>query len=245
MIDFVYPLGRGSRCGNLELRYSIRSVEKYAPMARKVAIATWDKLPAFIDPGSVLQLKVSDMYGHQRTLNTLRKALAACSDDRLTPDIVWMNDDIILTMPHPEFPHAVKGVLGPSHSKKSGDYFTACQHSVRYLKSKGIAEPRNFAAHRPLLLNRARFVELLTPVMSMMRPVLWGSVYCNLARVAAVPMSDAKVHTPDQFFATVEHAACVSLGDNVPQDMKVQAWLDGRFNAPSRFERGAAKRRTA
>lgn len=71
-MDVVYVIGTGSQWQDNELRYSLRSIERYAIGLGDVYIVG-DKLPHFINPERVHYLQYSDVAGDPPALNVYRK----------------------------------------------------------------------------------------------------------------------------------------------------------------------------
>lgn len=71
-MDVVYVIGTGSKWDNNELRYSLRSIEKFASGLGEVYIVG-DELPDFLDPKAVHYIQCSDVPGCSPALNVYGK----------------------------------------------------------------------------------------------------------------------------------------------------------------------------
>lgn len=229
MITFAYPLRTISGTDYPELRYSLRSLDAHTPDTRKVFIAA-QRLPSWLPKANVVQVKHGDTSGY-RTMNTLAKALAVANHPECAPDFVWLHDDMIFLAPYNFREYHHRGTL--LDRTGTNEYHRATRNTLAMLGA-----PKNFAAHRPLLFERARFVELMTPFLRKNVPLLWGTVYCTLAGVSAIPSDDVKVRTAAEFFAAVSNAApIISTDDPVLRSGEVRAWLAERYPDQSRFEK--------
>lgn len=77
-MDVVYVIGTGSKWDNNELRYSLRSIEKFASGLGEVYIVG-DELPEFINPETVKFLRCYDLPGYSPARNVYRKLKALFS----------------------------------------------------------------------------------------------------------------------------------------------------------------------
>ena len=71
-MDIVYIIGSGSKWQDNELRYSLRSIEKFGGNFGEVYIVG-DRLPPFIDPSTVRYLPVKDITTGKPALNVYYK----------------------------------------------------------------------------------------------------------------------------------------------------------------------------
>jgi hypothetical protein len=108
MIDLVYPLGRGSKWGNAEIRYSLRSVEKYSLEDGYRVFVVGEK-PICLDWKKVIHIPFTE--GKAKEINILEKALAAAKDERVSEEFFFINDDYFFLQPFSltEFPYYHKG----------------------------------------------------------------------------------------------------------------------------------------
>lgn len=110
--SIVIPLGHGSRWNNTELRYCLRSVEKHLTGYGDVFIV--GEKPDWLR--NVIHIPCPD-YGdktYHKERNIFTKILAACADERVTDDFLFMNDDHFLLQDFEagKFPYYYNGSLG-------------------------------------------------------------------------------------------------------------------------------------
>lgn len=89
-MDVLYVLGRGSQHDNIELRYSLRSIEKYASNLGRVVIVGYP--PEWIDTSLVECLKVEDKYSYKHP-NILRCIEAAALQNLVRGEFLYSSDD--------------------------------------------------------------------------------------------------------------------------------------------------------
>lgn len=92
-IDFVIPLGRGSQFSNCELRYCLRSLERYAKGVRRVVIVGHD--PGFLSD-KVTVLPCPD-FPISKEARIAVKVQWAFENHNLSDEILFGNDDYFFT----------------------------------------------------------------------------------------------------------------------------------------------------
>jgi hypothetical protein len=92
--DVVYVIGNGSQVDDLELRLSLRSVEKFCPWVRNVFIV--GKKPKWLS-NEAIHIEERDPYGHFKDANIIHKILRACNDPRVSDDFMFCSDDQLVT----------------------------------------------------------------------------------------------------------------------------------------------------
>lgn len=107
-MDLIYPLGRGSKWGNAEIRYSLRSVERYS-LEDGFRVFVVGEKPACLDWNKVFHIPFTE--GKVKEINILEKAVAAAKDKRVSDEFFFINDDYFFLRPFSlkEFPYYHKG----------------------------------------------------------------------------------------------------------------------------------------
>lgn len=121
-----------------ELKYSLRSIEKFLPHAEVVIMG--DNLPEWIT--GVTQIELSDVPG-KKQLSIRRKILAALE---YSEEILFFNDDIYLLKPIDKFPYYYHGYLknySESGSKPLEKQLTVMNKPVKH-----------FDGHYPLIYDQ-------------------------------------------------------------------------------------------
>lgn len=96
MIDFVIPLGRGSQFKNCELRYCLRSLEKYGKGIRRVVIVG-ETNPGFLSKDVVFLQ--SPKFPICKEARIATKIQWAWGTGQLTDEILFGNDDYFFLKP--------------------------------------------------------------------------------------------------------------------------------------------------
>lgn len=148
IIDAVYPLGSGSRWEDDELRYSIRSMEKYYPNLGDVYVI--GEKPAWYR-GKHIPFEEK----WKRTENVFRKQRLISSMPGLSENYVWMNDDIFLLEPVEHKHYTFKTVADKWPVKPGNGYW-------EYIQSK--LEWKNFCTHSPFIVNKHDWMEIMKGV---------------------------------------------------------------------------------
>jgi len=97
MIDLVYTIkANDSTWEDNELRYSLRSIEKYLSGVGQVFII--GDCPDFLT--NVIHIPATDEENREwKDRNIYRKLLIACNDVRISENFLFVNDDHYLTQP--------------------------------------------------------------------------------------------------------------------------------------------------
>lgn len=179
-----------------ELKYSLRSLQKFLPPLFEVVIVG-DHVPEWINNVTVIQLP--DIKG-QRELSVRRKVLAALE---YSDEILYMNDDIYLLETYKPVYYS-SGLL-----EKKGEA------GARPLASqlKGFNKPAKYYGHYPVVY-RKDFREAMENFTS---DCLNKSAYCNFIEVHSVEVQDCKLLNavkPGVIEQFIKNKPCFSTGIN-------------------------------
>ena len=106
-IDVVIPLSAGSRHGDAELRYALRSMcRHFEDLGRVWVIGPW---PAWLR--GVEHIPARDDHS-SKDINIIRKLELACRQEKLSERFVFWSDDQVLADPSPEVRVAAGEALG-------------------------------------------------------------------------------------------------------------------------------------
>jgi len=152
-MTFFYIIGSGSLHYNEELRFSLRTVEKFCPEAERIVVVG--------EPLHFLSNKVDFHYIEEAKGNKEyrigMKIYNACKSGYIDGDFVFMNDDFFFTRPYNWNINYAKGEL-PSGGKEH--YPKALNDTREYLLSIG-KSINHFDCHTPIIYNAKKFMELL------------------------------------------------------------------------------------
>ena len=221
MIDILYILGTGSKFGNEELKYSLRSLETYVKDYGRVFIT--GVCPPFINKKSIIHTHEYDIG--VPTVNHWWKVTQTIKKTDISDRFVLMYDDIffVKTVELSNYPFYQKGLL----TDKNGD--SIYRRSVTKAAEWLIREECTYydcELHIPCVYDRVKFMEL-EPIYEKMR----------LESIPEEKRGDIKLRSSTE---TVEgmigDADCFSVSDWVYQ-CDTQRWLKEHFPNKSRWER--------
>jgi hypothetical protein len=154
MTSIVLPIagnGFGSRYNNVELKYCLRSIEKYLSGYGDIFII--GHLPKWVK--NVIHIPATDedrTWWKER--NIYRKILLACEDPRVSEDFLFMNDDHFLLKDYVagEFPCYYDSLLRGMPERD--DPYGASLRNTKELLSK-VPGAFHFDVHSPILYNKS------------------------------------------------------------------------------------------
>ena len=227
-VSVVYTLGRGSYWENNELRYSMRSVEKHLSNVRDIVIVGIN--PEWTQ--NVIHIPATDPYKFGAS-NILHKLIIACKNEQVSDNFLFINDDHFLMKDFDAaaFPYYYYGNLDSFVRRRGMDtYGRACFNSLQFLKSKKVFYPLYFDIHYPILINKAKFLQIFNEVkIEKNFGHIVKSIYGNFYDGKKEEMIDCK--SPN---APKKEWACFSTNPN-PGTL-VRRWLFETFDKPSKYE---------
>lgn len=160
-MDLVIPLLEGSGNNYAELRYSLRSYEKYLPHDRLVLIGA---CPSWIDlenPNVLYATFRDDPNPKYREANIFLKMkyyFMRIMDGHEHAECIFANDDYFLQAPYDPIPFPYKGTLYECYSKRSqfDDYKTAIGNTIKILGGDAL----NLDVHYPMLMDKEIFIKV-------------------------------------------------------------------------------------
>lgn len=222
MIDVVYILGNDSRWANTELRFSLRSVQKYLSGYRQVFVV--GSCPSFL--GNVIHLPMPDMFRYNKEANIAAKLLEACKCDFLSARFVFMNDDhFFLGMQEAEaIENAHKGEIVAD--SKNAIYNSTLMNTKQALLSAKLPT-KNFDVHLPMLMDKYWVKKALSSfnwaVDSFTSGMLVKSMFANYSGLEGVEVADLKLEGPlskDQIASLIKDRWAFSIGDDITREIK-------------------------
>lgn len=210
--DIVYFVKNAPH--NEELRYSLRSIEKNFPHA---TVWIYGFCPYELNTDRIVNVEQMEPTKWQ---NTRKLMAAACANDDITPDFWLFNDDFFIMKPITELPPLYDGDLithieeiKARHGGTATTYARQLEHLVKTLKKAGYGT-KNYAIHKPMLINRAKMRETLKkyPDEPMLR-----ALYGNMHNIGGEPAKDCKIaahlrpNTKDEAIISTDGYAFVNL----------------------------------
>ena len=208
-------LGNGSPWQNNEIRYSLRSLEKFGIGIGRLFIAG-ENLPEFIWKNRVIHLPYKDnpkAIGWKNVYQKVRRAIRD-TDIGVKTDgqFLLMMDDVFLTRKTElaAFPVMIRKDEPMQFSYvNQGDWWKSRANTANVLRNEfGIKGTlRDFEVHAPLRIDREKYAKInLDQFDSEPLFVQHRSIYGNIYNIDAVPASDRKITE-----ATMKHASSIPL----------------------------------
>lgn len=207
MTDIVIPLkDQPSRWQDNELRYALRSIEKYLTGHGNIYIIgkkrTWLNNVTFIeckDEGA----KADRIFN---------KILKAAKDERVSDPFLYMNDDHYLLKPLDikEIKYWKYGTMRDVANKAQGNYLKRVLRCDRFFRLKGW-QTTNFDIHVPILFEKEKFKSLEQD------DYIIKSHYCNKFGIEGEDMEDILFHSPkkkQEIYDRIEGRLFMSVNDS-------------------------------
>lgn len=237
MIDLVYPLGFGSLWNNNELRYSLRSVEKFLTGYGNVYIV--GERPEWV--GNIIHIQADDT-GRSRPEMIMRKILKACQEPGLSDNFLFLNDDFFFLQPAEAetMPYLYDCTLAEAIEKKrkGGPYKQALantQHVLGCNRKPGL----HYDIHTPVIYNKREFPRVMNSYNWDRFGMVVKSLYCNSVGVQEEQYPDCKIDQPceteGQLKALIPDRMLFSVGDNAVNDV-FKNYIQKLFPTKSKFE---------
>jgi hypothetical protein len=187
-MDIVYPLGTESKEANMEIRYSLRSIQKNIVGAGNVFVV--GTLPKFLK--DVIHIPMDDVPGpSNKELSIMKKIYTACKDKRLSNKFLMMNDDHFFNRPY----HIEKI---PNWKWKHLDvgtregYRLSVGNTVDVL---GGGMQDNYDVHTPIIYDKKKFIKTMDEFdWSVFRGYVIKSLYANYNKLKGEELPDLKIN---------------------------------------------------
>ena len=228
MTSIVIPLaghGHGSRWGDKELRYALRSVEKHLSGYGEVFIIGY--CPPWLQ--NVVHIPATDgdkTYEHER--NIFNKIMLACKDERVSDTFLFMNDDHFLLQDFSfngitPFPFYYEGCL-KDYLSRTDPYKQTIQNTIDWLGPYNLY----FDVHCPMTIN-TRWFPQATAMLDWLKK--WG--YC-IKTVYAKYVAETATFPPNP-----REIADLKIRDVLPSS-KIRELIAGRpwFSMSDRAREG-------
>ena len=229
MADIVYLLKDGP---NEELRYSLRSVEQNFPADKIVFVGG---KPDGITPDLFIKVDQSEPT---KWYNTRKNLLTAIQDDRVSDEFWLFNDDFFIMREYKHDQAEFDGTLWhhiaqieSRHGMNMSKYTLMLRHLCKTLRDAGVHEPKNYAIHRPMLIQKTKALETLQRFPS---EPMFRALYGNVNKIGGRQVADCKVtpwYRPDCSDTDV-----ISTEDTAFAKADVGQFVRNFFPKPSRWE---------
>lgn len=235
MIDILYILGTGSKWDNNELRYSLRSLEKYGKNVGRVFVSGSN--PGFLSTNVVYtDIPDIDIF----SVNHWYKVSETFKKTDISDNCLYMMDDIFFNkeVDCENYPYYYKSELKPKYSVDRR-YNSCLINTYNILSEKGLTV-KNFGVHCPIIYNRKQFLNMdLQQYRKLYGFVSPRSFYCNYYGVSGIQRSDIKIKAlsggEKEIDGIIKDVDCWSIGDSAIQQ-GVSEYLNKKFSEKSKYE---------
>jgi hypothetical protein len=212
--SIIIPLGTGSRWDNTELRYCMRSIEKHLTGYGDIFII--GEKPDWLR--NVIHIPHDEGFNpqsYEKDRNIFNKIMAACADERVSDDFLFMNDDHFLLQDYEagKFPYYCYGWI---------DEFltvTDYKHTVANTNAAIDTQDAVYAdIHCPIVYNKFNFKAVISQLdWSRKYGFCIKTVSCNaVVGLKATEYPDLKineVYSADKIRKLIAGRLWFSIGD--------------------------------
>lgn len=241
--DLVYTLADKIDNDDIELKYSLRSVEQYAKDYSKIVIV--GRLPEWINPEKVLHIPARD--SSYKSANIKNKLLAAATHKQVSDNFIHMNDDYFLTQEwnfsQIEYFHSQQSFHDFIYnSDKRWNFYTLIvEQTWKLLKKLNLSE-RFYDLHIPFKFNKDKFITAMecvdwTDKQAGVKGYIIRSLYGNFHNLESGPRQDTKMYkfvNLDASIKLVKSMDMFSTSDNLGQH--THNILESLYPKKSEFE---------
>lgn len=227
--DIVYLLKND--IDSNEIRYSLRSIEKNFPYNKVWFVSG---CPEGIKPDGFIDFQ---QVGDTKWKRSTSALAAACRNDEITEDFWLFNDDFFVIRKVRSIKPMISGTLLQRCKKveaRNGNMQTGYTRQLRraahVLRINGYTQ-YDFALHVPMLINKAKALEVMNkfPDCPMFR-----SLYGNYCELESIKTKDVKI--TDLKMLPDEDAKFVSTEDKSFLKGAVGEYIRDLFPEPSKYE---------
>lgn len=240
-MDILYTLGKGSAWQDNELRYSLRSLEKYGRNVGRIYIVG-DWCPPFINREKLTVIECQQPY-KDKFKNILYSIVYACEHSDISDEFLLSSDDHFYMQPtdFDEYPYYIKSEELPSSNCLSG--YKRCLWETRCLLQKHGYGIRNYAQHcnthfvkSVLLAHKNIIEESFTLYKGVEATCLMLNILMSERPFEPTAREDLKIRDsdPKEMMQALKGRDCFSIGDRAVEI--TASVLKEEFPHPSRYE---------
>lgn len=233
--DIVIPVRDGDH--NPSLRYTLRSIAAHVPH-RKVWIA--GHMPPWVrGVGFIPTRQTATKYQNSRA-----NWKAAFDHPEVADNVLVFNDDFFVMRPITAVPPMHRGRLSDVYDHflsrvKPGRYMLGMEQTMGLLDELGIADPLCYELHVPMLINRAKYLEMWETASRIKYPHS-RTLYGNLWGLGGGKIPDPKIMSSGPVFP--RSSTYLSTLPSAFTRGHVGAYIRGQFPRPCRYEKAAPRR---
>lgn len=233
-MDVLYVLGTGSKFNNEELKFSLRSLERFGKNIGRIILI--GEKPDFLDYSKIEHHPFEESGVKEYRIAS--KILFACEEGIVSGNFLFCNDDFFFTQSFDanNYPFYNKGSL------LNGEPKTAYQEHLKitrdFLVSKG-KSTKHFDVHTPIIYNSEKFMALRECWETSKKTIgmVVKSIYCNMYGFLGMPYNDIKLKSlqlPSDL-NLLKTSNCFSIADEA-WNKGVKNHLQHLFPTKSKYE---------
>jgi hypothetical protein len=234
-MDAVYALGTGTTWQNMELLFSLRSLQEFLPDIDRVVVVG-ERPPWLKD---VIHIPARDPHKCKER-NIMEKVLKACAV--ASPKFLFMNDDHFALRTQLAFalPAWCAGTLAGlgNRLKAASHYRQALLNTDKVLAARGHSV-HNFDIHTPIVYDAVEFPKVMTSYdWELLRGYVVKSLYANSVGLPYAGMADLKlshVHPMPELVRLLKGRAWFSTSPTALTH-QLKALFAELYPVPSRWE---------
>ena len=208
-MDIIFPLGLGSLHNDIELRFSLRSIQKHLTGYSKIYII--GHCPSWIQ--NIIHLPAADKsYTENKESNIFNKILIACNHPSISNNFLFFNDDhfILKNMDASQFPYFHKGLMTTSGRQPHEPYYKTLDNTIRLFPATN-----NFDVHCPIIYNKQAFASMQLPFPPYGYCI--KTLYCNHQKIKGELCEDLKITktlNQQQIAEVIQNRIFFSIGNS-------------------------------
>lgn len=193
-VDVIYALGKGSIHQNIELKYSLRSLEMHARNIGNVFLI--GEKPKFLNYEFVQHIHVRDNNLPER--NIKNKIIAACELPQLSERFLFVNDDhfLLKEIDAANYPYYFKKNMsllqGWQVRPRTDEYAQSLKNTHDVLSERGLPG-KHFDIHYPIVYNKYLFPQIIQSY-NWSRKYVSKSLYSNSLNIEGIEATDLKLN---------------------------------------------------
>lgn len=232
-----------------ELRWSIRSIEKFSEEGSQVIVA--GDAPGWFRGHSIKIPKIDEVPNHNFQ-DVIWKIRVIMDHPDVCDEFVWMMDDVVAVHPFSisqiKTPRAFQWP-GLDSLRRKKKYFRLKQNTLNFLQTRGYSGEWDFGTHAPHLIRKKELKSIFEDWPIQAETLLWEIVYevvTNQIRMGTFTVSDpspflttqSSPFTPHQLEDIERDPSRVFLnwGNKEGWTPILRNWLEAILPTPSEFE---------
>ncbi len=234
-MTIAYILGDGSKYDNLELRLSLRSVERHLKPER-VIVCGHD--PGFLSKNVEYIPNYPPKKENDAAWGIKENLLALCLSENVPDIFLCANDDYFILQPIKSFPYYHKGTIRDAMERiGSGIFYGHLLATAVVLEEKKLPT-KHFDGHWPIVYDKQKLLKIIneTDWDVPLGPTI-RSLYCNTYGISGEYADDVKANQPIKDWpAFCAGKSVISVGDE-SFDSTGRKYLLSLFPDKSIYER--------